>query len=114
MTKNRSIDDDSNYINNDSIDDVSTKHIKNFISLTTPMNHEDALALARDISDALNDYDAFQLYLSYAQTYPKEKLVQLLERVLSIPIEKIKKSRAALFTYLVEQYAKDKRDNTWD
>jgi hypothetical protein len=60
--------------------------------------------LARDIATALNDPHAFGLYLGYAVAIPHETLQSILAKVLSIPEEKIKRNRAALFTHLVEQY----------
>lgn len=60
--------------------------------------------VATDLAHALNDRLAIGLYLTYAATIPHEVLDAVLGKVLSIPYEKIKKNRAALFTHLIEQY----------
>lgn len=77
------------------------------------MNHYHDIQLAQEITDALHDSDAYSLYLSYTQKYPEDILRRILERVLSIPKEKIKRTRGALFTYLVTQYAKQ-QERHWD
>ena len=62
------------------------------------------IQLAEDIAEALHDSDALSLYLSYTQEFPHEKLRELLAKVCAIPDDKIKRSRGALFTYLVGQF----------
>jgi DNA-binding MltR family transcriptional regulator len=79
------------------------------------MNKEDyapqEIRLAYEIAEALNDRASVPLYLHFAHTYLEEDLRKLLERVLSVPDEKIKKTRGALFTYLVAYYEqKNTRD----
>jgi len=64
------------------------------------------IQLAHEIAERLNDPDALSLYLNYAQQYPHEKLRELLNRVCSIPEKNIKRTRGALFTFLVGQYKK--------
>jgi hypothetical protein len=63
--------------------------------------------LAVYIAESLEDKEALTLYLSYAKKYEQYFLLALLERVLSIPKEKIKRTRGALFTFLVGQHGKD-------
>ncbi len=58
---------------------------------------------AREIADALNDPDALTLYISFAEKYTEAHLRRLLQRVLSIPQDQIRKTRGALFTYLINQ-----------
>lgn len=62
------------------------------------------IQLAEDIAEALYDHDALSLYLSYTKEIPHDKLRELLAKVCSIPDDKIKRSRGALFTYLVSQH----------
>ncbi len=64
--------------------------------------------LAREIADALNDRDALPLYVTFAHKYAESHLRKLLQRVLSIPERQIRKTRGALFTYLITQNAKDR------
>ena len=61
--------------------------------------------LASDISKTLNDPGNMALYLSYARKYPESYLRQILSEVKLTPAHKIKKSRGALFMYLVHLYA---------
>lgn len=67
------------------------------------------IQLAEDIAEALHDPDALSLYLSYTQQFPHEKLRELLAKVCSIPDDKIKRSRGALFTYLVSQHKRNSK-----
>jgi hypothetical protein len=59
--------------------------------------------LAREIAYALNDGDALALHITYAQKYSEAFLRKTLQKVLSIPENQIRKTRGALFTYLVNQ-----------
>lgn len=61
------------------------------------------IQLANEIASKLSDPNALSLYLSYAQKYPHEYLRELLNKVCSIPDNQIKRSRGALFTYLIGQ-----------
>jgi len=62
------------------------------------------IQLANEIAERLNDPDALSLYLSFARQHPHEKLRDLLNKVCSIPEKDIKRTRGALFTFLVGQY----------
>lgn len=70
--------------------------------------------IAEELAFSLNDRESFQLYKSYAQTYPESLLRKILAEVLAVPIERIKKSRGALFTYLLKKYAHSKQYNHRD
>ena len=59
--------------------------------------------LAREIADALNDMEAISIYEGFALKYKEEFLRRILQRVLSIPQDQIRKTRGALFTYLIKQ-----------
>lgn len=72
------------------------------------MYHHNDIQLAQEIAEKLNDKDAYSLYLSYTHKYSEETLRRILERVLSIPREKITNSRGALFTHIIKQYDPDK------
>lgn len=78
------------------------------------MNYNRTEQLAQEIAEELNDKEALPLYQSYAKRFPEEELRKLLVRVLSIPQEKIKRTRGALFTYLVGQYAERENRRTWN
>ncbi|WKZ32794.1 MAG: hypothetical protein QY316_12945 [Thermodesulfobacteriota bacterium] len=66
--------------------------------------------LAMDLAEALNDTKNLPLYLSYCNKYPEQLLRRVLGEVKELPREKIRKSRGALFNYLVQKYA-NKQDN---
>jgi len=63
--------------------------------------------LAMDIAQALEDQENLALYISYCRKYPLSLLKKVLDEVRQIPSEKIKRSRGALFNYLVQKYAKE-------
>jgi len=63
--------------------------------------------LAMDIARALEDQENLALYISYCRRYPLPLLRRVLDEVRQIPSEKIKRSRGALFNYLVQKYAKE-------
>jgi hypothetical protein len=67
------------------------------------MSKENKLAL--ELADALNDMESLQAYVSFTQKYSEPFLRKTLAKVLSIPENKIRKTRGALFTYLVKQHA---------
>ncbi len=64
-----------------------------------PKSREELLAL--DLAKALNDFKGLPLYISFAKKYPESFLRETLSGVLETPRNKIRKSRAALFNYLV-------------
>lgn len=72
------------------------------------MIRSDEYTLAMEIASALNDADSFSLYYAYTRKYDENTLRRILNRVLSIPEDKIRKTRGALFTYLVNQHGKNK------
>jgi hypothetical protein len=78
-----------------------------FISLFSSftMNHYEPheIKLANEIAATLNDWDAVPLYCKYARMYQEPFLREKLAKVMSIPSEKIKRSRGALFTFLIER-----------
>lgn len=86
-------------LNNDIV--VMVKNISKETSF--PSTREELLA--SDITKALNDSPNTALYLSYAHKYPESYLRQILSEVKQTPAHKIKKSRGALFMYLVHLYA---------
>lgn len=67
--------------------------------------------LAMDIAQALEDQENLALYISYCRKYPLPLLRKVLGEVKEIPAERIKKSRGALFNYLVQKYAKENHQN---
>jgi len=60
--------------------------------------------LAEELADTLSDQESLPFYrdlvLKYSETFLREKL----KKVMSIPQEQIRKTRGALFTYLISQH----------
>ena len=60
--------------------------------------------LAEELADTLSDQDSLPFYrdmvLKYSETFLREKL----KKVMSIPQDQIRKTRGALFTYLIHQH----------
>jgi biotin operon repressor len=95
-------DTNKNYItkfNNDNVVEIKKLSEKD----SFPSTREELLA--SDITKALNDPGNMTLYLSYAHKYPESYLRQILSEVKQTPVHKIKKSRGALFMYLVHLHA---------
>jgi hypothetical protein len=61
-------------------------------------------SLAYELAHTLSDIEALPVYLGFTQKYQEEFLRKILLRVMSIPDQKIKRTRGALFTYLVKQH----------
>jgi DNA-binding transcriptional MocR family regulator len=60
---------------------------------------------AHEIADLLNDHGNIKTYLLYTQKYPEEFLRKIVAEVKLTPLHKIKRSRRALFIYLIRYYA---------
>jgi len=60
--------------------------------------------LAREIADALNDTDSMPVHIGFVEKYSEGFLRKTLQKVLSIPENQIRKTRGALFTFLVNQH----------
>jgi hypothetical protein len=61
--------------------------------------------IAFEIADLLNDRESVNTYMKYAELYPEEFLKRIIAEVKLTPLHKIKKSRKALFAYLIRYYA---------
>ena len=60
--------------------------------------------LANEIAETLKDRDSIALFLTYARKYKETFLKEILAKVMSIDEAKIRKTRGALFTFLVNQH----------
>lgn len=89
--------------NNIDMKKIKKSDFKNAFKKFVPKTREDFLAL--ELAQDLDDLQALPLYLSYAQKYPEMVLRNALVDVRRIPAHKIKKSRGALFNYIVQKYA---------
>ena len=61
--------------------------------------------LANEIADTLKDRDSITMHLIYVRKYKEEFLRRILNKVMALPDDKIRKSRAALYTFLINQSA---------
>ena len=61
------------------------------------------IKLAREIASTLDDLDSIALHLAYVRKYQEEFLRKVLAKVMSIPEDQIKKTRAALYVFLIRQ-----------
>lgn len=61
------------------------------------------IRLAHEIAATLKDEDSISMHLQYARRYQEEYLRKTLAKVMSIDERKIKRSRAALYTFLITQ-----------
>lgn len=59
--------------------------------------------LANEIADTLKDRDSITMHLQYVRKYKEEFLRKVLNKVMALPESKIRKSRAALYTFLINQ-----------
>jgi DNA-binding transcriptional MocR family regulator len=87
------------------INNIDISNFKKF----KPKTKEELLAL--DLAKALKDVRGLSLYLSFAKRYPESLLRKVLGEVKEIPDRKIKKSRGALFNYLIQKYVKETSKN---
>ena len=62
--------------------------------------------LAYEIADTLNDLESLDLHISFVQSYNESVLRKIFNRVMSIPEDKIKRTRGALYTYLVKNHGR--------
>ncbi len=69
------------------------------------MNQIEETEFAYELAEALNDKEAIQMYVSYVHRFSESLLREILVKVLSVPENKIRKTRGALFNYLIQQHA---------
>jgi hypothetical protein len=72
----------------------------------------DEVQLANDLADTLKDPNSVALFLTFAKKYKEEFLRDILEKVMALPDRHIKKTRGALFTFLVKQHGSSKGTRT--
>ncbi len=61
------------------------------------------IRLANELAETLKDREALPYYLSLTKKYHEDHLRKVLAKVMSIEASQIRKTRGALFTYLVNQ-----------
>ena len=81
--------------------------------------------LAQELADTLSDQESLPFYRDLVGKYSEEFLRKKLQKVMSIPTNQIRKTRGALFTYLINQHEQrgkprfheedeEDRDYPWD
>lgn len=85
---------------NDLVEDV-----QKFFIMKDYQPHE--IKLANEIAETLKDWGALPLYLQYTKKFQESFLRKLLARVMSVEETKIRRSRGALFTFLINQQSSD-------
>lgn len=70
--------------------------------MQTYESHE--VKLANEIAETLKDRDSLALFLTYSRKYKEAFLKDILAKVMALDETKIRKSRGALFTFLVNQH----------
>ncbi len=68
--------------------------------------------LAFMIADAFNDLGQIKLYVIYCKKYPLSVIHRAFSEAKAYPEARIKKSRVAIFFYLLKTYAHQKSENT--
>lgn len=66
------------------------------------MTEHEKKAFAYEIASVLQDQKSLGLYQNYVEIYSEAKLREILKIVMETPMENIKRSRGAYFTYLVK------------
>ena len=66
--------------------------------------------LAEEIARAFDDVKGIRLYLDYCRRYPESIVRRAYGEVKELPDSAIRRSRGALFNYLVQKYAKSQEE----
>ena len=76
------------------------------------MKNSKELKLAEELADTLSDQESLPFYREMTERYSEAFLRGKLKKVMSIPADQIRKTRGALFTYLIKQHERryDSRD----
>ena len=65
------------------------------------------IKLATEIAETLHDRDSLALHLMYVRKYKEEFLRRILAKVMAIPEHQIRKTRAALYVFLINQSSRN-------
>lgn len=74
---------------------------------TKPNNKRELLA--QTVADAMGDSHRMSLYLQQCQKYPQHLVLRAYSEAKSIPLERIRKARAAVFFFLLKQYDDERK-----
>ena len=90
----------------ENIFDIDIEGPVNKLRFLNNMSQTDETQFAYELAEALNDQEAIQMYIAYTNRFPEPLLREMLVKVLSVPDHKIRKTRGALFNYLIQQHAR--------
>lgn len=91
--------------NNDNVNDRNEKQIGEYVYDYASMIDTWEGHIARNLAEGLNDMKNIRYYYSVAIDYSEKYLKEVYQKVMETPDAKIRKSRGALFAYLVKRYA---------
>lgn len=66
---------------------------------------------AHTMAQTFNDSERVNLYLNCCKRYPLSLVYRAYAEAKSIPLDQVRKSRAAIFFYLIKKYSHDRRQN---
>ena len=75
----------------------------------TPDLRREQDAMAGEIAAAFNDNDHLATYQAYCRNYPIDQIKRAFNRVRAVPASKVRRSRLALFIYLVKSDARKEK-----
>jgi hypothetical protein len=73
------------------------------------MENSKEVKLAVEIAQILNDMDAIDLHIKYAERYSEKLLRDKLRKVMETPAEKVRTTRARFYNYLIQQHEKKQK-----
>jgi DNA-binding MarR family transcriptional regulator len=91
----------NNFVNDDMKNSFTERSSGDF----KPDTREKLLAI--DLAQGLRDVKSIDLYFHYAQTISESLLRKTLSEVKDVPDKQIRKSRAALFNHIIQNYVKE-------
>jgi len=117
IEKKSDIADQSPINDNDSKKNIENRNRSNDSESTPETKHDDKTEmtdmismdhkkLGKLIATQFDDQDNLNLYLNYCKKYPRNIIIEAYNRTREIPDENIRKSRGALFNYLVQKFMK--------
>jgi hypothetical protein len=89
---------------NDTIESRPPSHRMDFNTFN-PRSPEESVA--RDVARVLNDLENLNVYLALAKRFGPSRMFRILAIVKAVPDHLIRKSRGALFTWLIQRYEHD-------
>lgn len=72
-----------------------------------PKSKQEELAL--ESAKGVGEEESLPIFRSFAERYPEGLLRRVYEQALKIPEEKIRKSKGAIFNYLLKKYARQNK-----